>query len=109
MVTFLYVYMRIIKKKTLLDFAEKHAAAKQPLLAWHDEVEKVIWQKPNDIKKHYRSADIINEKRVVFNIKGNHYRLVVDIEYRIGLVFIVRVMTHAEYDKVNIEDISYEG
>ncbi len=101
--------MRVIKKKTLLEFASKHATASQPLLAWHDEAEKAIWQRPNDIKEFFRSVNIINEKRVVFNIKGNHYRLVVDVEYRIGLVFIVRVMTHAEYDKVNIEDISYEG
>lgn len=57
----------------------------------------------------YGSADIINQKRVVFNIKGNHYRLVADVEYAIGLVFIVRVMTHADYDKVNVENISYEG
>lgn len=62
-----------------------------------------------DIKTLYRSADIITEKRAVFNIKGNHYRLVVDIEYQLGIVFIVRVMTHAEYDKVNIKDIRYEG
>ena len=97
--------MRIIKKRTLLNFADKHA---KPLLAWYDEVTQAAWEKPNDVKAWYRSADII-EKRVVFNIKGNHYRLVVDIEYQIGIVFIIRVMTHAEYDKVNVETISYEG
>ena len=66
-------------------------------------------EKPNDVKAVYGSADIINQKRVVFNIKGNHYRLVADIEYKIGLVFIVRIMTHADYDKVNVESINYEG
>ncbi len=101
--------MRIIKRRTLLDFADKHATARQPLLAWYDEVRQVVWEKPNEVKVMYNSADIINQKRVVFNIKGNHYRLVVDIEYEIGLVFIVRVMTHADYDKVDVASISYEG
>lgn len=101
--------MRIIKRKTLLDFAVKHAPARQPLLAWYAEVEKADWKKPNDIKTTFRTADIANNKRVVFNIKGNDYRLVTDVEYRIGLVFIVRVMTHAQYDKVDVTTIGYEG
>ena len=101
--------MRIIKRKTLLDFAAKHPPAKQPLVAWYAEVEKATWQKPIDIKTTFRTADIINKKRVVFNIKGNDYRLVADVEYRIGLVFIVRVMTHAQYDKVDVTTMSYEG
>jgi mRNA interferase HigB len=101
--------MRIIKRRTLLNFADKHATARQPLLSWYDEVRQVVWNKPNDVRAMYGSADIINQKRVVFNIKGNHYRLVADIEYAIGLVFIVRVMTHADYDKINVENISYEG
>lgn len=101
--------MRIIKRKTLLDFSVKHPPARQPLLAWYAEVEKANWEKPNDIKTTFRTADIINSKRVVFNIKGNDYRLVADVEYRIGLVFIVRVMTHAQYDKVDVTTISYEG
>jgi mRNA interferase HigB len=100
--------MRIIKRKTLLDFAFKHPPARQPLLAWYAEVEKANWEKPNDIKTTFRTADIINSKRVVFNIKGNDYRLVADVEYRIGLVFIVRVMTHAQYDKVDVTTISHE-
>lgn len=101
--------MRIIKRKTLLDFAAKHHPAKQPLLAWYAEVEHANWDKPNDIKTSFRTADTINNKRVVFNIKGNDYRLVADVEYRIGLVFIVRVMTHAQYDKVDVRTLSYEG
>lgn len=101
--------MRIIKRKTLLDFATRHPPARQPLLAWYAEVEKAAWQKPNDIKTTFRTADIIDRKRVVFNIKGNDYRLVADVEYRIGLVFIVRVMTHAQYDKVDVITINYEG
>lgn len=101
--------MRIISKKTLLTFAQKHPDSEGPLLAWHSGAQKASWEKPNDIKGFSASADIINAKRVVFNIKGNHYRLVVDVEYEIGIVFIVRVLTHAEYDKLNIEEIEYEG
>jgi len=102
-------HMRIIKRKTLLDFATKHPPARQPLLAWYAEVEKAEWKRPNDIKTAFRTADVINNKRVVFNIKGNAYRLVADVEYRIGLVFIVRVMTHAQYDKVDVTTMRYEG
>lgn len=101
--------MRIIKRKTLLDFALRHPPAKQALLAWYKELERVEWKKPNDIKTTFRTADIINKKRVVFNIKGNDYRLVADVEYRLGLVFIIRVMTHAQYDKVDVTTIDYEG
>ena len=101
--------MRIIKRKTILDFAVRHPAVKQALLGWYKEVEGVVWKKPNDIKATFRTADIINNKRVVFNIKGNSYRLVADVEYRLGLVFIIRVMTHAQYDKVDVTTISYEG
>lgn len=101
--------MRIIKRKTLLDFGEEHSDALQPLLAWYAEAENAEWEKPNDIKASFRTADIINSKRVVFNIKGKDYRLVVDIEYRLGIIFIVRAMTHAEYDKVDVKTISYES
>ena len=101
--------MRIIERKTLLDFALKHPAAKQALLGWYKEVGEAEWNKPNDIKSTFRTADIINSKRIVFNIKGNDYRLVADVEYRLGLVFIIRVMTHAQYDKVDVTAIDYEG
>ncbi|MCB0792314.1 MAG: type II toxin-antitoxin system HigB family toxin [Flavobacteriales bacterium] len=101
--------MRIIKRKTLLDFAAKHPPARQPLLAWYAEVTRAAWSRPNDIKTSFRTADIIDTKRVVFNIKGNSFRLIADVEYRIGLVFIVRVMTHAEYDKVDVNTIHYDG
>lgn len=101
--------MRIIKRKTLLDFALHHPAGKQALLGWYKEVGKAEWKKPNEIKTTFRTADIINNKRVVFNIKGNDYRLVADVEYRLGLVFIIRVMTHSQYDKVDVTTLDYEG
>ena len=94
-------------KKTLQAFYVKHAAAKQALLSWLDETEKSIWETPNDIIANYPSADIINRKRVVFNIKGNNFRLVVDVEYNYKKVFVVWLGTHAEYDKIDVKIIRY--
>mgnify|MGYP002078129049 CR=1 FL=1 len=72
-----------------------------------NEVRAAIWRSPNELKKQYRNASVITNKRVVFNIKGNLYRLIVDIEYRIGIVFIVWIGSHKEYDKVNVKEINY--
>ena len=100
--------MRIITRKTLLSFWTKHPLAEQPLKAWFDEAKNDVWGSPNDIKYHYKSASIIDAKRVVFNIKGNDYRLVTDIEYHLGIIFIVWIGTHAEYDKLNIKKLKYD-
>ena len=100
--------MRIISRKTLIAFWEKHPKSEPALKAWYDEASSMDWKTPNELKKQYRNASIISSKRVVFNIKGNYYRLVVDIEYRIGIVFIVWVGNHKEYDKVNILELKYE-
>lgn len=97
--------MRIIKRKTLKEFWERHADAEQPLKAWFHEVALANWGDPSDIKKHYRSADFIRGNRVVFNIKGNTYRVIVHIHYNTQVVFIRFVGTHAEYDKVDAETI----
>jgi len=99
--------MRIISKKTLINFWKKHKEVEQALKSWHDEVLNASWTSPNELKKQYLNASIISNKRVVFNIKGNAYRLVVDIEYRIGIVFIVWIGTHKEYDKLNIRELQY--
>lgn len=97
--------MHILKKKTLIDFYTSHVNAKGPLEAWHAEAKNAKWETPDDIKKQYRSADILPGNRVVFNIKGNNYRLVVKIAYKIGRVFIRFIGTHAEYDKIDAETI----
>ncbi len=97
--------MRVISVKALREFWEKHADAEQALRAWNQEAKAAEWNKPNDIKQRYRSADVLPDNRVVFNIKGDHYRLVVKINYSVGLVFIRFVGTHAEYDKINAEKI----
>jgi len=99
--------MRIISRTTLIRFWKKFPDTEQPLKSWFDEARAAIWSSPNKLKKQYRNASIITSKRVVFNIKGNSYRLIVDVEYKIGIVFIVWIGTHKEYDKINVKEISY--
>lgn len=99
--------MRIIAVKTLKDYWEAFPQAEQPLLSWLEEVETAEWSNPNELKIQYRNASILNKKRVVFNIHGNTYRLIVDIEYRLKIVFIVWFGTHKDYDKINAKKISY--
>ncbi|MFN3381724.1 MAG: type II toxin-antitoxin system HigB family toxin [Runella zeae] len=86
---------------------EKELLAEQPLKAWFAEAEKAVWLSPNELKQQYRSASIVTNKRVVFNIHGNRYRLLVDIEYRLQTVFIVWIGTHQEYDKIDAKIIRY--
>jgi len=100
--------MRIIARKTLIKFWEKYPDTEQSLKSWFDEIIDALWSSPNEVKSQYRNASIITKKRVVFNIKGNKYRLIVDIEYKIKIVFIVWIGTHKEYDKINVKEINYE-
>jgi len=97
--------MRIIAKSTLRDFWIRFPAAEESLLAWYREAEKADWVTPGKIKEQYGTANIVGDNRVVFNIKGNDYRLVVkfNYEYRVGYVRFVG--THAEYDKINVEEV----
>lgn len=99
--------MRIISKKTLKDFYQqsKYADSKSPLEAWHKEVLKLDWNNPNEVKEMYRSASMIGDEKVVFNIAGNKYRLIVTINYYAKIVFIKFIGTHKQYDKVNMEDL----
>jgi mRNA interferase HigB len=97
--------MRIIAVSALRKFWKDHADAEQPLKSWYQEATDTRWNEPNDIKLRYPSADILPDNRVVFNIKGNTYRLIVKIHYNTGIVFIRFVGTHAEYEKINAETI----
>jgi len=97
--------MRIITNKTLIEFWSQHSDAKAALEAWYAEARHAQWKVPQDILDHYRSADILPNNRVVFNIKGNQYRLVVKIHYNTGIVYIRFINTHAEYDKIDAETI----
>ena len=83
----------------------KHADCEQQLKVWFQETEKAEWQNPNDVILEYPSASILSDNRVVFNIKGNNYRLIVKINYDYQMVWIRFVGTHAEYDKINANEI----
>ena len=97
--------MRVIARKTLRDFWERHTDAEQQLKAWFHETKVAEWKSFEDIKARYRSADVLSGNRVVFNIKGNAYRLVVKVHYNRGTVFIRFVGTHAEYDRIDAKTI----
>jgi mRNA interferase HigB len=97
--------MRIIAKSTLRVFWEEYPDAEEPLMAWYREVEKEAWATPEELKVKYRSARIVGDSRVVFNIKGNYYRLIVKINYAYSVIYIRFVGTHAEYDKIDVEEV----
>jgi mRNA interferase HigB len=100
--------VRAIAVSKLRRFWSEHPDTEQPLRAWLDEVDNAIWTQPADIKAQYRSASILKNRRVVFNIKGNGYRLIVAIAFRLGIVYVKFVGTHAQYDKVDAETIELE-
>lgn len=97
--------MRIIAKGTLRLFWEEHPNAEEPLMAWYREVEKEMWATPAEVKQKYRTASIIRGSRVVFNIKGNDYRLVVKINYAYSVVYVRFIGTHEEYDNIDVEEV----
>jgi mRNA interferase HigB len=103
--------MRIIKEKTLAEYSKqnKYKKAEESIQAWIYEVRFSIWKNSNELKAKYGNASIISSKRVVFNLKGNDYRLIVDIEYRLKIVFIVWFGTHNEYDKIDARTVRYEN
>ncbi|TVQ21322.1 MAG: type II toxin-antitoxin system HigB family toxin [Spirochaetaceae bacterium] len=91
--------MTVVGRDKLVRFMERHAKARPALNTWLAEARDASWRRPVDIKTRYPSADILPDDRVIFNIKGNHYRLVVRIRYRNGILYIEWVGTHAEYSK----------
>lgn len=97
--------MRVISKSRLRAFWERYADAKEPLLAWYREVEREAWDTPAKVKQRYPKASILGDNRVVFNIKGNAYRLVVKINYPGRIVYVRFIGTHAEYDRVNVREV----
>jgi len=95
----------VIAVSTLRAFWQRHPDAEQPLNAWYEEATSATWTQPADIKARYRSASVLKNRRVVFNIKGNDYRLIVAIAYRLQIVYVKFVGTHQEYDAVDAETI----
>jgi len=97
--------VRVIAKSTLSDFWLIHKDSEGQLKSWFDEATRSSWISPNEIKSEYPSASILQDNRVVFNIKGNSYRLIVKINYKVGIIWIRFIGTHGEYDKINAETI----
>ena len=99
--------MNVIKRKTLVEFYQQpgHEDAKGALEAWCYEAKHAQWASPADIKALYRSASILKDNRVVFNIAGNKYRLIVRINYDSKTVFVRFIGTHREYDRIDAEVI----
>lgn len=86
--------MQVIAVSTLRAFWELHPDAEQPLKAWYEEATLASWTQPADIKAQYRSASVLKNRRVVFNIKANDYRLIVAIAYKLQIVYVKFVGTH---------------
>jgi mRNA interferase HigB len=106
--------MRIIARRTLREFVEKRAGQKdQPALkaaldAWFSEVCKAQWAGAADVKRLYRTASIVTAERVVFNIKGNDYRLVAAIDFEKGIVWIKWIGTHKDYDRIDVSEVEHD-
>lgn len=97
--------MRVISKKTLREFWSKHSDSEQPLRAWYAKTKFAAWKTSSDIKNDYRNASFVANNRVIFNIKGNKYRLVATINYDFSIVYIRFVGTHKDYDNIDATTI----
>ena len=106
--------MRIIARSTLNGFvinrvdSRLRTGVKKQLDTWYAEVEKAAWKDPTELKAQFRSASIVSGERVVFNIKGNDYRLVVAINFHYQILLIIWLGTHKEYDKIDVTKVAYE-
>jgi mRNA interferase HigB len=107
--------MRIIARRTLTRFVAARAghrdqrALKAALDAWFDEVRRARWATSADVKRDYRTASIVSADRVVFNIKGNDYRLVIAIDYEKSIVWIKWIGSHGDYDRIDVRTVAHEG
>lgn len=106
--------MRIIARRTLREFIASRAGHKdQPALeaaldAWFDEVRRARWKSAAELKRHYASASVVTAERVVFNIKGNSYRVVVSIDFEKAIVWIKWIGTHRDYDRIDVTKVEHE-
>lgn len=97
--------MRVIAIKILRSFWEKHAGSEQQLKAWFQESERATWKDVNELKNDYPSASILKDNRICFNIKGNHYRLIVKINFVHQVIWIRFIGTHLQHDRINANTI----
>lgn len=101
--------MRVISKSALVDFWIRHPDSKKPLEDWYHEAAAAVWNTPQDIKARYASASFLGHNRVVFNIKGNDYRLVVAVAYRFAALYVKFVGTHAQYDAIEAVNVELKS
>jgi len=105
--------MRIIARRTLREYSESRAkhkdgkALKAALDAWFEEAHRARWKSMAEIKRQYRNASVVTSDRVVFNVKGNDYRLVVAVDFEKGILWIKWVGTHSDYDKIDVAKVKY--
>jgi len=105
--------MRIIARRTLREFVEArtgykdHTALKAALDAWFDEAKKARWSSATDVKRSYATASIVTADRIVFNIKGNYYRLVAAVDFEKSIVWIKWIGTHRDYDKIDVKEVQH--
>lgn len=97
--------MRVIAHRTLVAFYEKHADSKSAIEEWYKKTSKASWEMFSDIKNDFKSVDSVGNQRFVFNIKGNDYRLVVLVQFKIKIVYIRFIGTHKDYDKIDCSKI----
>ena len=97
--------MRIVALATLRDFWNRHPDAEIPLRSWYTLASRSDWRRPADVKAAYRNASVVANNRIVFNVKGNDYRLIAAVHYNRGMMFIRFVGTHREYDKIDVGTI----
>ncbi|MDR2031324.1 MAG: type II toxin-antitoxin system HigB family toxin [Azoarcus sp.] len=100
--------MNIVAVKILRTFWQRYPDAEQALRAWAREVHRAQWAQPSEIKAQFHHASILKNRRVVFNIKGNDYRLVAALAYRRQVVFVKFIGTHAQYDAIDAETVQME-
>ncbi len=102
----MYIYtVRVVSKKKIVDYYTKNAGSKTALEEWYYKVSKVNWDNLNELKESFPSADYVGNNRIVFNIKGNDYRLVAIIIHVSHKVYVRWIGTHAEYDKIDLKNI----
>ncbi len=97
--------VRVIARRTLREFWERHPDAEGPLRAWFHDVERADWRRPADLKRTYANASVVSAQRIVFNIGGNKYRLIVAVNYAYRICYVRFVGTHREYDRVDAKTV----
>jgi mRNA interferase HigB len=100
--------MKILVKKTILHYLKKHPIAETQLLIWYNEFSKQTFNNFNEVKNIYGNASIVSNNRIIFNIKGNDFRLIVSVNFLQEACYIIWFGTHKEYDKINVETIAFD-